>query len=60
MIEETNAFLTWALSQERHLPRIPTRPVAQGGFANLLAHPGARRLAARWWANALKAVGFDA
>lgn len=53
MIDETSAFLTWALSGKHDLPRIPTRLVDKGGFAALMSVPGARKLAARWWSKAL-------
>jgi hypothetical protein len=57
MIEETSAFLTWALS--RDLPRIPTRPVEAGGFEMLTRRPDGRAMAARWWAAALRTLGRD-
>ena len=53
MIDETSAFLTWALSQDRGLPRIPTRLVSKGGFAGFIKHPGAKALVYRWWGKAL-------
>ncbi|MEX0776742.1 MAG: hypothetical protein WD042_13650 [Phycisphaeraceae bacterium] len=53
MIDETSAFLTWALAEERQVPRIPCRRVDDGGFEALLARPGARALARRWWGNVL-------
>ncbi len=52
-INETSAFLTWALKRERNLPRIPARRVDQGGFTDLLNRPGTRAMATRYWAKAL-------
>jgi hypothetical protein len=49
MIDETSAFLNWALAEDRGLPRIPRKRVDEGGFAELLAVPGARVLIRRWW-----------
>lgn len=56
MIAETNAFLSWALAQERGLPRIPSRPVHQGGFTSMLKQRGARLLVDRWWSRALDLI----
>jgi len=53
MIDETSRWLSWALSEGRDLPRIPTRMVDHGGFASMLKLPGAKKLAARWWARVL-------
>lgn len=49
MVDETSEFLTWALSEDRRLPRIPRKRVDQGGFRELLAVPGAKKLVHRWW-----------
>ena len=49
MIDETSAFLSWALAEDRNLPRIPRKRVDEGGFTELLAVPGARVLIGRWW-----------
>jgi hypothetical protein len=53
MIGQTNAFLNWAMSESRDLPRIPRRRVDQGGFQELLRHPGARALVRHWWERVL-------
>ena len=53
MIDETGAFLTWALSEERGLPPIPRRRVDEGGFTHILANPAARALVSRWWSRLL-------
>ncbi len=51
------AWLTWALEQPDHaFPRIPLRPVAEGGFDGLLARPEGRRRAEGWWAGAMSRV----
>jgi hypothetical protein len=49
MIRETNAFLTWALKQDRDLPRIPRRRVDQGGFTAILKQPMAKTIVQHWW-----------
>ncbi len=54
MIDQTSAFLTWALARDRGLRRIPTRRVDRGGFGRLMQRPGARGLVARWWGTMLE------
>ncbi len=54
MIEETNRFLNWALSEGADVPRIPTRLVDRGGFGDIMRMRGARHLAARWWAKVIE------
>ncbi|MCC7408269.1 MAG: hypothetical protein IT442_09365 [Phycisphaeraceae bacterium] len=50
MIQETNAFLTWAFAEERGLPRIPVQPASRGGYDRLRAlPPTARQRVDRWW-----------
>ena len=56
-IAETSAFLTWALAKERHLPRIPRRPVSQGGFGKLLDRPMAKVIVKHWWGRTLEKFG---
>ncbi len=56
-IAETEAFLTWALSEDRHLPRIPRRRVSQGGFGKLLERPVARTVVRHWWGRTLQKLG---
>jgi hypothetical protein len=56
MIDETGAWLTWALEQGIELPRIPRRSVEDGGFGSLLTRPGARAAVDRWWYMALDQV----
>jgi len=59
MIDETNAFLNWALRHPGQVPRIPRRRVDRGGFSQLMRMPGARELAGRWWRRALEMVDRD-
>lgn len=59
MIQDTNRFLTWALQQERDLPRIPVRRVERGGFDRLMSVPGAAKMASRWWGRALNMLRKD-
>lgn len=50
MIQETNAFLTWAFAEDRSLPRIPVQPASRGGYDRLRAlPPAARQRVDRWW-----------
>lgn len=49
MIDQTSAFLTWALENGVDVPRIPRRPVDEGGFTQLLKLRGAREMVNRWW-----------
>lgn len=56
-IAETNAFLTWALSAERDLPRIPRRSVASGGFDKLIQRPMAKVVVRHWWGRTLEKLG---
>lgn len=55
-IAETNAFLSWALSTDRPPPRIPRRPVAKGGFSEMMRRPLAAKIVAHWWSEALERV----
>ena len=55
-IAETNAFLSWALSGERPVPRIPRRRVERGGFGDMMRRPMAVRIVAHWWEQALDRV----
>jgi len=49
MIRETNAFLTWALRQKSHVPRIPTRPVTDVYFEALIRSERGKSVVNRWW-----------
>lgn len=53
MIAQTSAWLTWALSNDVAVPRIPRRSVAAGGFSDLLRLPEARAAVHHWWAMTL-------
>ena len=59
MIATHSRFLTWALEQDRELPRIPTRRVDQGGFTQLMSRPAARVMASHWWHRTLDRVMPD-
>ena len=54
MIRQTSAFLTWALAEDRGLPRISTRRVDHGGFAHLMQQSSARVRVEQWWAEVLE------
>jgi hypothetical protein len=49
-------WLTRALAGERVYPRIPTRPVPDGGWSHLTRTPEGRLLAENWWASTLAQV----
>lgn len=52
MIAYHSRFLSRIMGLQRRghsLPRIPRRRVDQGGFTELLRHPGARAAAAHFW-----------
>ena len=57
MIDETGAWLTWALKSGVELPRIPRQRVDHGGYAQLLKSPGAKAAVEHWWYRTLDAVG---
>lgn len=56
MIDETSAFLTWALNTGVELPRIPSRRVDHGGFSQMLRMPGARAAVNHWWRQTLNTM----
>jgi hypothetical protein len=49
-------WLTRAVSSGKTYPRIPVKRVDQGGFDHLMARPGGREMADRWWSAALDRV----
>jgi hypothetical protein len=53
-----SAWLTRVLvtDQHKHAPRIPTRPVRDGGFGTMMSSPHGRRWAFRWWRSAFSRV----
>ncbi len=53
MIAEHNAFLSWAMSEDADIPRIPSRRADRGGFAEMLKAPGARAAIEHWWRRVL-------
>jgi hypothetical protein len=55
-----SAWLTRAMRRPAaYYPRIPTRPVGEGGFAGLMATPGGRDWADQWWAETLQSDELD-
>ena len=55
-IAETSAFLSWALTTDPDLPRIPRRRVDQGGFRQMLKRPMGGKIVNYWWAKALDRI----
>jgi len=53
MINETSAFISWALRNSHRVPRIPRKRVDEGGFSELLRNSRARRTVTRWWSSLL-------
>lgn len=53
MVLQTSTFLSWALKEDRDLPRIPRLRSDEGGFDRLMSQPGGRRVATMWWSQAL-------
>lgn len=49
-------WLTRAVSSGKPYPRIPVKRVDQGGFDRMMARPGGRETADRWWSAALGRV----
>jgi hypothetical protein len=54
MIDETSAWLTWALQTGVELPRIPRNRVDHGGFSGVRRLPAA--VIAGWWQRTLSAI----
>lgn len=46
-----SAWLTRALAEPSRFPRIPARPVRDGGFRRLVATPRGRAWADGWWSD---------
>ena len=59
MVDDTSKFLTWALSANRGLARIPIRRVDNGGFELMIRVPGVKKLVRRWWDRALEKAWPD-
>jgi hypothetical protein len=49
-------WLTRALADPMRYPRIPARPVRDGGFTQLVTHPRGRAWADGWWRDTLDLV----
>ena len=47
------AWLNWAMASGVRVPRIPVRPVAEGGFDAEMATAAGRAACERWWYLAL-------
>jgi len=56
MRAEHEWFLNRAMTLSLPYPRIPTRPVRDGGFSAMMARPDGRPRADRWWEIALDRV----
>lgn len=57
---EHSDWLTRALQSGARWPRIPTRRVSQGGFAEFMSRQDGPRRAERWWDAAIgRARGLD-
>lgn len=56
MIDETSAWLTWALRTNDRIARIPARRVSDGGFSALLGVPMAKVAFDHWWGRTLDAI----
>lgn len=56
MIAQTSAFLTWALAEDRGLPRIPRQRVDRGGFSGKLDTRVAKAAVAKFWSRTLNVV----
>ena len=51
-----SAWLTRALAEPQRFPRIPARPVRDGGFTCLVAKPSGRAWADEWWTDTLESL----
>jgi len=54
MIEDTNAFIKWALENPDQVPQIPRRRADVGGYESMLKQPGARAAVNYWWYKMLR------
>lgn len=59
MINETSAFLTWALRAHEDMPRIPARKVDDGGFNLMMKMPAFRQMVAEFWEKILGALWWE-
>lgn len=57
MIDETGAWLTWALDHPEKFPRIPRRRLDVGGFAEMLRQSEAKAAVGYWWARTMERIG---
>ncbi len=56
MIDETSAFITWALANPEKVPRLPVRSVHSGGFEGITQSPAARKLISGFWNRAISVI----
>jgi hypothetical protein len=54
-----SVWLTRALGRASAYPRIPTRPMAEGGFNGLMATRAGRAWAEEWWSDTLRSDDLD-
>lgn len=59
MRQRHSVWLTRALRRPSGYPRIPTRPVGEGGFSAMMASPGGKAWAEEWWADTLQSDDLD-
>jgi hypothetical protein len=52
-------WLTQALRRSSGYPRIPTKPVGEGGFSGLMTTSSGRAWAEEWWADTLRSPDLD-
>lgn len=56
MRRDHERWLQRALDDGVHYPRIPVRPVREGGFSAMMARATGRRAAEAWWDRTFDAV----
>lgn len=56
MIDETSAFITWALANPEKVPRLPVRSVNSGGFDGITRSASANKLIAGFWNRAISVI----
>lgn len=56
MLDETSAWLSWAIRNRVEVPRIPRRRVDLGGFTKIINNPGARAAAKQFWVRTFAAL----
>ena len=56
MIDETGAWLTWAVDHPDKVPSIRSRRVEWGGFAEMLRQSEAKAAVNYWWARTMERI----